>query len=1225
MSLPHPRNSRPRRALIGTIGVALAVTGLSAFVAAPANANPAGDGLVIDEVYGGGGNSGSTYTNDYIEIFNPTGSAADLSGWSVSYFSSKGSLGGSTALVGSVPAHGYYLVQEGKGAGGSTPLPTPDASGQVAMSATDGSVELADSNGAVADTVGYGTGAIDEGGDAPAPSNTLAVTRAMPGADTDNNHADFVTAAPNPHDSAFDGSSSQTPTVGTIGSRTATVGTAFSFTPTATGGVSPYTWSATGLPSWASIDPATGAVTGTPDATGSASVQLTVTDAAGAKGRATFTLTAQTAAGDAGHVLISQVWGDGGFTDAPFANDFIDLFNPTDSAVDLDGHSIAYGAFNRAAGASLSDFPISGTIPAHGHFLIEAGADTAGDGASLPSPDATISLNMNFRGSFVALLDTTTAPDLPVGDISGTPHVVDALGYGDANTFEGEGQGTDLGTDVAALRSPEGVDTDDNHADFTTGEPVPVNSAGGNGTGDPGGDAGDVSIAQIQGTNADSSPLAGETATTEGVVTAVYKTGGFNGFYVETGGAGGNQAHDRTPGASDAVFVFGSQQAAAVSVGESVQVHGTVKEFDGLTEIDLPTVTKLSTPLPAVKPDRIPWNDLQSDPQKEAHEGELLAPQGDFTVTDNFNTNFFGEVELAAGDTTLREPTDAGPAGSAAAQKAANYNAAHAVTLDDGANVTYSPTSSAANDPLPWLTPDNPVSVGAKATFHQPVVLDFRNSLWNFQPTGQVNGAGKDIVSFSDMRTQNAEPAAVGGKIRLATFNVENYFPMTGSDYTADGLGTCSYFNDRQGNHIAVDDCGAEGPRGAADDVSFQRQQEKIVTGINGLGASIVSLEEVENSVKFGEDRDTALAGLVTALNAEAGAGTWAYAPSPAAADLPPTAGQDVIRTAFIYKPADVSVVGVSHVLNNMSGPGQDFSIAREPLAQGFKAVGAADSDAFLVVANHLKSKSDDAAGLYPGDTEDTRPAFDQGGYNETRTHETQDMYAFAQQQAQALGTDKVFLVGDFNAYTQEDPLEYLYKQGYTDLGSTYDPDHWSYSFDGLEGSLDHVIASPAALSMVKGATVWQINAQESVGFAYSRYNYNTTQLFNADDPFAASDHDPVVVGINPPKAKAAAKIAVKTTPDKVVAGRTRAVVHVTVTAKGADPTGSVTVVVNGRNYRATLVRGTAKVELRAFQDAGKYTVTVSYSGDTKVLAGTGHATVKVTGAKKDDNKGRKN
>ncbi|GHJ42046.1 lamin tail domain-containing protein [Streptomyces sp. TS71-3] len=180
----------------------MAVTGLSGLLAAPVHANPAGSGLVINEVYGGGGNSGSTYINDYIELFNPTGAAVDVSGWSASYYSAKGNLGGTTALSGSVPAHGYYLVQEAQGTGGTTPLPTPDASGQLALSATAGSVTLTDAGGTVADTVGFGTGAIVEGGDAPAPSNTTAVTRARPGADTDDNHADFTTGRPAPINSA---------------------------------------------------------------------------------------------------------------------------------------------------------------------------------------------------------------------------------------------------------------------------------------------------------------------------------------------------------------------------------------------------------------------------------------------------------------------------------------------------------------------------------------------------------------------------------------------------------------------------------------------------------------------------------------------------------------------------------------------------------------------------------------------------------------------------------------------------------------------------------------------------------------------------------------------------------------------------------------------------------------------------------------------------------------
>ena len=97
---------------------------------------------------------------------------------------------------------------------------------------------------------------------------------------------------------------------------------------------------------------------------------------------------------------------------------------------------------------------------------------------------------------------------------------------------------------------------------------------------------------------------------------------------------------------------------------------------------------------------------------------------------------------------------------------------------------------------------------------------------------------------------------------------------------------------------------------------NLRRQRDKIVTAINTANADIVSLEELENSVKFGKHRDFAITQLVNALNADAGPGTWAFVPSPAAADLPALAEQDVIRTGFIYQPAKRRrSVGASKIL----------------------------------------------------------------------------------------------------------------------------------------------------------------------------------------------------------------------------------------------------------------------------------------------------------------------
>ncbi|MEU8259182.1 ExeM/NucH family extracellular endonuclease [Micromonospora sp. NPDC048999] len=895
-------------------------------------------------------------------------------------------------------------------------------------------------------------------------------------------------------------------------------------------------------------------------------------------------------------LVISEAYVNGGSSGASHLNKFIELYNPTSKAISLTGDTLQYRApTSTVVPSGAQVFALSGTVAAHGHFLIQLPSNGTG-GEALPTPDLNTGGSINpGAGGGTLFIAASTSGVLPTDAA-----VIDKIGWGNSNSPEGSAANGNSVV-LSYQRDAAGTDTDNNAADFRVATPTPQNAASDGGTvavtvtnpgnqnatvgasiapltlnasggttpytwtatGLPAGlvisSAGVVSgtptsagtssvtvtatdstgasgsasfnyyvvavtkvlpIAEIRGTNTDTSPYLNKTVTTEGVVTAAYATGGFNGFFLQTGGAGGTEAEDATPGASDAVFVFGSDAAGQVSIGESVQVTGTVQEYQGKTEISFPTVTKLATALPAVKPLVIPWSRLATDAQKAAHEGELIAPQGDFTVADNYNANWYGSFTLAAGNTPLRQPTDVGPAGSAQAYAVVADNAGRTVTLDDGSSWNYS-TSTYTGTPLPWFTQNNPVRIGSKVTFHQPLILDYRFSLWNFQPTQQVTDDGHAVATFSDTRAENQQPAAVGGSARLATFNVQNYFPTTGQAYVAKGLGTCTYYTDRAGNRITVKTCSgpgnSSGPRGAADDANFQRQQAKILVGISRLGASIVSLEEVENSVKFGQPRDTALAGLVDALNAAAGSTVWAYVPSPAEDKLPPLSQQDVIRTAFIYKPAEVAPVGSSVVLTGDSGPGQPFSIARQPLAQGFKKVGATDADAFLAVANHWKSKGSGTP-LYDGDAENTSsPAVNQGSFNATRVRQAQDTTAFAAQVAESLGTNRIFLLGDFNAYTQEDPMQVLYAKGYTDLAATFDATEATYSYNGLQGSLDHVLANAAARALVTGADVWQINAQEAVAYGYSRYNYNATLLFNGNDPFSASDHNPVVVGLNPP------------------------------------------------------------------------------------------------------------
>ncbi|MFB7138418.1 DNA/RNA non-specific endonuclease [Gottfriedia sp. NPDC056225] len=169
-----------------------------------------GTHVVISEVYGGGGNSGSSYKNDYIELYNPTDSSVSLSGWSIQYASSTGTFSSITNLTGTISSHQYYLIKEASGGGGTVDLPTSDVTGTINLSASSGKVALANvttsvsgsTSSNVVDFVGFGSANDSE----TSPTGTLSATTSTErkdnnggttqgngnGWDTNNNANDFV-------------------------------------------------------------------------------------------------------------------------------------------------------------------------------------------------------------------------------------------------------------------------------------------------------------------------------------------------------------------------------------------------------------------------------------------------------------------------------------------------------------------------------------------------------------------------------------------------------------------------------------------------------------------------------------------------------------------------------------------------------------------------------------------------------------------------------------------------------------------------------------------------------------------------------------------------------------------------------------------------------------------------------------------------------------------------
>ncbi|MFL0269735.1 DNA/RNA non-specific endonuclease [Candidatus Clostridium radicumherbarum] len=189
--------------------------------------------VVISEIYGGGGNSGASYKNDFIELYNPTNSSISLTGWSIQYASSSGSFNNITNLSGSIGSHKYFLIQEASGGGGTVSLPAADVTGTINLSASSGKVALAkvtttvsgstDSN--VVDFIGFGSANDSETSPVGTLSNTTSAERKDNnggtvagqgnGWDTNNNASDlYITSSINPQNSSSPAEPSAPPPAG---------------------------------------------------------------------------------------------------------------------------------------------------------------------------------------------------------------------------------------------------------------------------------------------------------------------------------------------------------------------------------------------------------------------------------------------------------------------------------------------------------------------------------------------------------------------------------------------------------------------------------------------------------------------------------------------------------------------------------------------------------------------------------------------------------------------------------------------------------------------------------------------------------------------------------------------------------------------------------------------------------------------------------------------------
>lgn len=632
----------------------------------------------------------------------------------------------------------------------------------------------------------------------------------------------------------------------------------------------------------------------------------------------------------------------------------------------------------------------------------------------------------------------------------------------------------------------------------------------------------------------------GQTVTTEGWVTAAYRSGGLNGFTIQSAGTGG--ACDLT-GQSDAIFVYTNHSdniAPTPEIGQYVTVTGKLTTYSGMRQIDISpaktakeryTVVEDTSGLKEATPISCAWP--ATDAERTAIQSMLYLPTSEagFAVTNNYDANTFGSLTISTVGEPLWQPSDV-TSDQAQRDQIAASNKANSFVLDDGATTRFA-GGSATNNKLvpPYVSATGEFAVGAEITFDDPVVVEYRNNKWTLNPTSPITTTATEVTGklpVTGTWQAPSAPGALGGDLVVGGFNLENYFPTNlGANWSAAfPEAGCTSYNDNQGNPVAVNRCSdvtkngvtVSNPRGAWTQQMLDYQTDTLVTAINELDAAALGVMELENSYKlsFG---DASKAGdsakyLVDALNKAAGSDKWDFV-EPVPANQEPIAQQDVMYPGIIYQPAKVTAVeGGQLTLNDQSAEGQAFGNARAPFGQLFVPTGGGEP--FFLVANHFKSKS----GSGDGDNADVG----EGGWNGDRTRQAQELADWVNGDAKAelkeatgYEVDSSVLVGDFNSYTFEKPMLALYEAGFSNVNIVGgEPENASYNYSGLNGSLDHVIVSNGAKDRITGHAIWNVNATQQIGLHYSRFDYTGGEFVQKalGTPLRGSDHDPAVVGM---------------------------------------------------------------------------------------------------------------
>jgi predicted extracellular nuclease len=846
-------------------------------------------------------------------------------------------------------------------------------------------------------------------------------------------------------------------------------------------------------------------------------------------------------------VFINEIHYDNTGTDI---GEFIEIAGP--AGTDLTGWSVVF--YNGSGGASYATLNLSGVIDNEGpsgfgslSFTQSGIQNGAPDGLALVDNNGTVIQFLSYEGSFVATNGpangltstdigvseagtetaglslqltgtgsdsanfTWTAPSaespgsINVGQTfsagSPTPGVTIAQSGGSTDVTEGvatktvtvtavddsDVEGAHTGTITHSTAS-----TDANYNGITIA-PVSANISDN--------DAPVTLISTIQGDGSES-PLVGQQVKIEAIVVGNFQDGdgdasrNLRGFYVQEEDADADA--DGNALTSEGIFIFENGNFITdVNVGDKVQITGTVDEFFGETQLDTITnITVISTenPLPTAATITLPaaattlGQNGNVQPDLEAFEGMRVNFTDTLTISEMFNLDRFNEIKLVQGDRPIQFTQNNDPSAAGLAAHLQEVGA-RTITYDDGLNQQnqlignldgFGHTFSTATD----IRMGDTITGLSGVLSYQWAGNSASGATWRVRSTQN----GENTVTKVNDRP--ATPEDVGGSLKVTGFNVLNYFKTI----------------DLSGVNTAI----GQDPRGADTADEFNRQTDKLVTALLAIDADVLGLVELENDFQPGSSGN-AIEYLVDQLNAIDGAGTYAWV-NPSTQFV----GTDAIAVGLIYKPGAVSLVGNVVILDtpafvDPNNTGEDRN--RPAVAQTFEDL--ATGETFTAVVNHLKSKG--ASGLTAGDANnpDSDQGDGQGFWNDTRAKSAQALVDWLNTNPTGVNDSDYILLGDFNAYAQEDPVKVLEAAGYVNLADNFSGGTaTSYVFDGQVGTLDYAFASPSLFSQVTGATEWGINSDEADALDYNLDFGRDPAIADRISPIRTSDHDPVIVGL---------------------------------------------------------------------------------------------------------------